>query len=439
MSPPVPRRGPGPGAGPGPGVRPAARPPAARLPERGSAVSPARRVAWTVVRRVLEQDAYADRALTAEAEGLEPRDRALAKQLAFGAVQRRGTLDWVIARLAPGKKLEPPVRAALHLGIYEQLFLGTADHASVDQAVELAKPSYGYKLVNAVLRRLQREGIELPGDETIAGAAVRHSHPQWLVTLWWKELGADATRALLAADNEPAELALRINTLAEVDEAALPPGRREGDALVVEGPFDVAGSPLFRAGVITPQSRAAQRVAPFLDPQPGERVLDLCAAPGGKTTHLAALMQAQGEVVAVERHPGRARALTAACRRMHATNVTVVQADARTFTADRPFDRVLVDPPCSGLGTLRTHPDLRWKVTPDAIAGLVQVQDRILAAAQAALAPGGTLVYATCTISAAEDRLESEDRFRTLPHVDGTDGFSVARVTGATRSGQPAA
>jgi 16S rRNA (cytosine967-C5)-methyltransferase len=158
-------------------------------------------------------------------------------------------------------------------------------------------------------------------------------------------------------------------------------------------------------------------------------VLDLCAAPGGKTTHLAALMSGDGVVVAVERHAGRARALQAACRRMHAANVTVVTGDAKHFTADDRFDRVLVDPPCSGLGTLRTHPDLRWKMQPENIEGLTKVQDAILATARATLKPGGTLVYATCTINDAEDRLASEEQFRTLPHVDGTDGFSVARIT----------
>jgi len=400
-----------------------------------STISPARRAAHTVALRVLTQDAYADRALQTAAQDLDPRDRALAKQLAFGVVQRRGTLDWVITRVAPGKSLEFGVRVALHIGLYELLFLNTADHAAVAQAVELAKPSPGHRMVNALLRRVQREGIELPDDSTPAGAAVRHSHPEWLVKLWWKQLGPGHTRALLAADNEPAELALRVNSLAAVDEEALPPGRREDDALVVAGPFDVAGSPLFRAGVITPQSRAAQRVARFLDPQPGERVLDLCAAPGGKTTHLSALMQDRGEVIAVERHAGRARALEAACRRMHATNVTVVCGDAKHFTSDRPFDRILVDPPCSGLGTLRTHPDLRWRMQPEDIDGLTAVQDAILATAHATLAPGGTLVYAVCTINEAEDRLPSPDHFRTLPHVDGTDGFSVSRVTDLRRPG----
>ena len=342
-------------------------------------------------------------------------------------MQRRGTLDWVIAQHAkPG--LDASVRAAMWVGLYELMYLATADHAAIGQAVELAKPSPGHKVVNAVLRRVQREGVELPSDSDIAGAAVRHSHPEWIVALWWDQLGAESTRALLAADNEPAELVLRINPLAEdLDETALPPGRREGDALVVDGPFDVAGSSLFTAGLITPQSRAAQRVAEFLDPQPGERVLDLCAAPGGKTTHLAALMGDHGEIVAVERHPGRAAVLRETCARMNARSVTVVEGDAAEFVAEQPFDRVLVDPPCSGLGTLRTHPDLRWRMTPQAIPGLVAAQDAVLAAGQRALAPSGTLVYATCTINKEEDRLVGDERFRTLPHVDGTDGFYVAR------------
>jgi len=387
------------------------------------------------VRRVFEQGAYADRALRAEAEGLEPRERALAKRLVFGVVQRKGTLDWIVARHAKGK-LDPGVRAALWLGLEQLLYLdGIAAHAAISESVELAKPSPGHKVVNAILRKVQREGAELPSDATPQGAAVRHSHPEWLVRRWWSELGADETRALLAANNEPAELVLRINTLVAVDPAELPPGRREDDALVLEGPFDVAGSPLFASGAITPQSRAAQRVSRFLDPQPGDRVLDLCAAPGGKTTHLAALMGGTGEVVAVEQHAGRAGALQRTCERMRADNVTVVIADAAEFQTDRPFDRVLVDPPCSGLGTLRTHPDLRWRVSEGAIAQLAELQQRMLDRARGALKPGGTLVYSTCTISREEECLRGDDHFQTLPHRDGTDGFYVARETAAGRRG----
>jgi 16S rRNA (cytosine967-C5)-methyltransferase len=392
-------------------------------------VTPARRAAHAVVRRTLAEGAFADRALHGEARGLDARDRALAKQLAFGAVQRRLTLDHVIAQHVD-RKLEPGVRAALQLGLFQLLFLdGIAPHAAIGEAVELAKPSPGHRLVNAVLRRVQRDGAELPSDDTPAGAAIRHSHPRWLVDLWWDWLGPDQTRALLAADNEPAELALRVNGLVEHDLDDIP-GRREGEAIVVDGPFDALAHPGYAAGAFTPQSRGSQLVAPIVDPQPGERVLDLCAAPGGKTTHLAALMRGGGEVVAVERHPRRASALRATCTRMHATNVAVVTADAKAFDGEHRFDRVLLDPPCSGLGTLQSHPDLRWRMDPATIERLAAEQDELLAAARRALRPGGTLVYSICTLSPREERLVTDDVHRTLPPLDRTDGFYIARDGG---------
>ena len=392
-------------------------------------VSPARRAAYAVVRRVLTEGAWADRALHGEARDLDARDRAFAKQLAFGTVQRRLTLDHLIAERTTGR-LEPGVRAALQLGLYQLLFLDrVAAHAAIAEAVELAKPSPGHRVVNAVLRRVQREGAELPSDATPAGAAIRHSHPDWIVRLWWDLLGADEARALLAADNEPAELALRINPLVAHDLSDIP-GRTEGHTIVVDGPFDALAHPGYAAGAFTPQSRASQLVAPLLDPRPGERVLDLCAAPGGKTTHLAALMGDEGEIVAVEKHPGRARALEVTARRMRASSVRVVVGDATAFRDADGFDRVLLDPPCSGLGTLRSHPDLRFRVTPRAVALLAAGQDALLAAARRALRPGGRLVYSVCTISPAEERLAAADAVRTYPHKDGTDGFYIARDGG---------
>jgi 16S rRNA (cytosine967-C5)-methyltransferase len=391
--------------------------------------SPARRTALTVLRRVEEQGAYADRALHGDARDLDPRDRALAKRLVFGTVQRRATLDWIIARHVD-RRLEPQVRAALLLGLYQLLYTDVPAHAAVAESVELAKPSPGAKLVNAVLRKVQREGVQLPEDDTPEGAAIRHSHPEWLTRLWWDWLGAEETRALLAADNEPAELALRINPLAGIDVEL--EGRREDDALVIDGPLDVLAHPLYAAGAITPQSRASQRVARAVDPQPGERILDLCAAPGGKTTHLAALMGDGGEIVAVERHPRRAQALVAQALRLHATSVRVQVADAKEITPEAlggHFDRVLVDPPCSGLGTLRSHPDLRWRVTPESIETLRVEQEAIVAAARGALAPGGRLVYSTCTLSPREE-IVAGAIVRTLPHRDRTDGFYIAVADG---------
>jgi 16S rRNA (cytosine967-C5)-methyltransferase len=418
-------------------------------------VSPARACAFTVVRRVFERGAYADRALAAEAAGLAPRDRALATRLAYGTIQRRATLDHVAGALV-GRSLEtldPPVLAALRLGLFQILLLGgVADHAAVNESVELAKAARGggFKLVNAVLRRATREGAALLAaldDETPEAAAILHSVPEWLARLWWAELGPATARALLARMNEPPESALRVNGLVATPEevmAALPvPARRVADvpeALVLDGPFDAFGSALWRAGAIMPQSRASILVARVLDPAPGHRVLDLCAAPGAKTTHLAALMEGEGEVVAVERNAGRAESLRQTCARMHAGSVRVEQADAASARGDGPFDRVLVDPPCSGLGTLQSRPDIRWRSSLEDVAALAAIQAEILAAGAAATAPGGVLVYSVCTITAAEGEgavdgfltghpeFVLESRRQLMPHVDGTDGFFVARL-----------
>ena len=335
----------------------------------------------------------------------------------------------------------------------------------------------GAKLLNAVLRRAAREGraiLDALDDDTPEAAAIKHSVPAWLADMWWTELGPGEARALLRAVNVPAESAVRVNTLvSSVPEVnhSLPvphqpaPGLPEG--LVIEGPFDAQASPLWSAGAIMPQSRGSMLVSRVLAPQRGERVLDLCAAPGGKTTHLAALLEGTGSVVAVERHPGRAAALGRTCQRMHAEAVTVETFDAaelpdRDPAAIEAYDRVLVDPPCSGLGTLQSRPDLRWRARPDAIPELAELQSRILRAGAACLAPGGTLVYSVCTISAAEGRgvvqrfLDEHPAFvaeelgaehpqwadradgrylQLLPHRDGTDGFFIARLR---RSGQGA-
>jgi 16S rRNA (cytosine967-C5)-methyltransferase len=437
----------------------------ATKPKSRSRVSSARTCALRVVRRVFEDGAYADRAFTAEAAALEPRDRALAMALAYGTVQRRATLDHVAAQLTDRRleRLDPPVLAVLRLGLYELLYLGgAAEHAAVNENVELAKEArpHAAGLVNAVLRRGAREGpaiLEGLDDESPGDAALLHSVPGWLASKWWDELGAEEARALLRVINDPAENALRVNSLAAAATgvvgaaadvagvaAALPiPSRRAPDlpeGLVLDGPFDVQGSDLWASGQVQPQSRASMLVSRMLAPRPGERVLDLCAAPGGKTTHLAALMEDRGEVVAVERHPGRASALERTRARMHASCVKVELGDAALPRTDGPFDKILVDPPCSGLGTLQSRPDLRWRARSDAIRELAALQAGILAAGAQALAPGGALVYSVCTISRAEgDQVidaflrehrdfTAERRLQLLPHRDRTDGFFIARL-----------
>ncbi|HUE27671.1 MAG TPA: RsmB/NOP family class I SAM-dependent RNA methyltransferase, partial [Solirubrobacteraceae bacterium] len=212
------------------------------------------------------------------------------------------------------------------------------------------------------------------------------------------------------------------------------------EGLVLGAPFDAHGSELWRRGAITPQSRGSMLVARVLAPVSGDRVLDLCAAPGAKTTHLAALIEDRGGVLAVERHPGRARSLELNCRRMHAGSVEVAVADAAELELQRRFDRVLVDPPCSGLGTLQSRPDRRWRASPRAIEELAALQARILAAGAAATRSGGALVYSVCTISrreaqgviepflAANPEWTADGAVQLLPHRDGTDGFFIARL-----------
>jgi 16S rRNA (cytosine967-C5)-methyltransferase len=445
---------------------------------------------------VFEQGAYADRALQSQARELDARDRGFAMRLAYGTIQRRGTLDHLIERLAgrPPARLDAPVLGALWLGLYELLYLsGAPDRAIVADCVELAKLGgapgrSGHGLVNAVLRRAAREGADalLAGlrDDTPEQAAIAHSHPEWIARLWWSELGPTDARSLMAADNEPGELALRVNALradrvlapdetgatARIDLAAVAaqlgvPTHTDPElpeALVLDGPLDIHRTGAWASGAIIAQSRAAMLAARALDPQPGERVLDLCAAPGGKSTHMAALMGDRGEVLAVEHNRARAEQLRDTARRLHASCVRVEVSDAAVARPEGAvFDRVLVDPPCSGLGTLQARPDLRWRIAPESVERLAAIQAAILAAGAAALRPGGVLVYSTCTISPVENERQVEsflDRnlgfaledlmheqpihthpraskvLLTMPHRDHTAGFFIARMRRVDKS-----
>ena len=401
-------------------------------------IAPARVLAFETVRATFEQDAHTERFFreAADRADLDGRERAQAQRLAYGAVQRRGTADAAIERLAERspRMLDPPVIAALRLGLYELLFAdATPDHAAVDQAVELVKGAgagHVAGLVNAVLRRAVRERASLTtdllgDDATPERAAVAHSAPLWLAQMWWRELGAETARSLLAACNEPAELAFRVNTLRGDREAMLTTLGEAGvearaaagewplaaaEEVVVEGRTGAAVPERVAAGELTPQSRGSAAVIEALGPQPGEHVLDLCAGPGIKTGQIAARMGDRGEVISLEHDPGRAAEVAAQAHRLGLRSVTVVEADAAAPAMGPGFDRVLVDPPCSDLGALASRPDARWRKSPRAIERLAELQARILASGLEALRPGGTLVYSTCTVS----RREGEENIAAL-------------------------
>jgi 16S rRNA (cytosine967-C5)-methyltransferase len=394
--------------------------------------SASRSVAHRVLVRVFDEGAYADRAFAGEAAGLDARDRAFAQRIAYGAIQRVRALDHAVEEIG-GRSvaaLDVPVRAALRLGAYELAYLdGVPARASVNEAVELVRAAGAGRatgLVNAVLRRVAEQIRPLLAalpEGAPEQAGLKHSYPDWIAETWWREWG-DESLELMRAQNEPAETAVRVVGT--------------GEARVV----DRIEPEWLEQGLVWPQSRGSQLAGLAVGAQAGERVLDLCAAPGGKATQLA---ERAAEVVAVELHPGRARELEENARRLGAHNITVLNADARELPAELTgFDRVLVDAPCSGLGVLASRPDLRWRAQP-----LPELQLELLRVAAERVRPGGTVTYSVCTIAAAENEhvveesgLEVEplgewseyahprrpEFLLTLPHRHHTSGFFIARL-----------
>jgi 16S rRNA (cytosine967-C5)-methyltransferase len=400
------------------------------------AVSAARRVAYEVLLRVFEQEAYADRVFRTAASDLDERERAFAQRLSYGAVQRVRTLDHAIDTLGkrPVRKLDPPVRAALRLGAYQLGYTDTAPHAAANESVELvrrARLERAVPFTNAVMRRLT-EGIR-PLLDSLPDGPLKESYPDWVAETFERDLGRDDALALMRAMNEPLETVVRVV---------------RGDPPLGAEPTDLPGA--YRVervdelavaeGRIWPQSRGSQLAGLVVGSQDGERVLDLCSAPGGKAGQL------RGDVTAVELDPNRASELRENLGKLGATNVTVVEADGTKLPPElEGFDRALVDAPCSGLGVLGQRPDLRWRAAP-----LPELQLALLRSAAERVRPGGTIVYSVCTINAEENEAviaasglevvplgDEWPRYAhprlpqfllTLPHVHGTSGFFIGRL-----------
>ena len=433
-----------------------------------------RGLAHEVLVRVERTGAFADVLLArrlAEA-GLATADRRLATELVYGTLTWQGRLDHYLQALlrGPVADLAPPVRAALRLGLYQLLGLDRVPaYAAVDGSVRLVtgKPMKG--LVNAVLRRatrLGRDGVPLP-DPTVdlhERLAVEWSHPPWLVARWSRELGAESLAALLEADNRPAGLALRVN-LQRTTRAALRAelaaagvttrdGAWAGTAVVVEaGGEHLHATREFREGYFAFQGETSQLVVERIPLEPGARVLDACAAPGGKSTALAERLGPAGRLGAVDPQRAGLRRLVAETQRLGLQSVTPVAGDARRPPVGGSFDLVVADAPCSGLGTLRRHPELKWRRTESDLPRLAAVQSEILAGLAPLVRPGGLLVYAVCTRT-KEETLDVVERFRaaqprfdvepfagpattdgflmTAPHPHGLDGFFVAMLRAET-------
>ncbi len=438
----------------------------------------ARSLAFDVLLRVDDGSAYADAVLAAAlaVSTLAARDRGLASRLVYGTLAWQGRLDWQLARLSNRDPVtfDPRVRVVLRLGLYQVALLDRVPpHAAVATSVDLVKrhvpPASG--LVNAVLRRAVRERATLPLPDPAADPdehlAVAFSHPRWLVERWRKRFGDEGVRGLLAADNDAAPTVLRarpgeqLALVARLTAAgvACEPGRFAPDAVLVHG-ADPHALPGWRDGAFSVQGEASQLVTWLLDPRPGMRMLDACAAPGGKSAHAAERMTDRGLIVAADHKRRGARLIAGNAQRLGLRSIAAVTLDARSADATFPrraFERVLVDAPCSGLGTLRAHPEIRWRRTPADLRRFATTQRRILDAVTPLLKPGGIVVYATCTLTdeenegvvepwlaahpelrreRADDVLPASARalvddagaLMTLPQRDGLDGFYAVRV-----------
>ncbi len=432
---------------------------------RGSAVK--------ILNRVERTDAYLDKLLEAElrSEEINDLDKSLLTEIVNGVLRWQMKLDWVLNGFFHGNftKAEVTVKNALRAALYQIMFLDKVPHhAAVNEAVEFVKRIRGEKaanLVNAVLRNIIRniDGIHYPDVTIDAGQylAVMYSHPVWVVRRWMNRFGFAETEKLLQANNERPRLSLRINTAKTTVENFLELLRNQNvvferskylnNFVETSNLSNISQTELFRRGFFSVQDESAGIACQLLGVQKGDRVIDMCAAPGGKTTFIGEMLNGSGEVVAVDRYSTRLNLVKASCERLGITNVKIVAADGPEYSTE-PADKVLLDTPCSGLGVLAKKPDVKLKREAEDLRDLVNLQRRLMENAATLVKQGGVLVYSTCTTEPeenfgmirsflerhAEFDIDSAARFanaslvtpdgyvETLPHRHGMDGsFSI--------------
>ncbi|WP_019911450.1 16S rRNA (cytosine(967)-C(5))-methyltransferase RsmB [Paenibacillus sp. HW567] len=449
---------------------------------RTSGAATAREVALDILVRVEQEGAYSNLLLNSSLQksGLSREDSGLVTELVYGSISRMITLDYVLEGfLSKGiAKLQPWVRNLLRLSLYQIMYLNRIpSHAAVNEAVNIAKRR-GHQgisgMVNGVLRSVLRAGDlpvipeNLSREERIS---ILHSHPLWLVKRWTAEYGADTAEAICAANNEPPAVSVRVNTtmisrdalLAQMLEVGLNASASQVSpfGIVVKGGGNLALTSWYQDGILSVQDESSMLVAEAVAPEPGMRVLDCCAAPGGKSAHMGELMKDEGYIYANDLHPHKAKLIADQAQRLGLDCISTGSRDALQLAEalePESFDRILLDAPCSGLGVIRRKPDLKWRKQSEDVASVAELQGELLQSVSALLKPGGVLVYSTCTTEQAEnsrivseflknnpgfasvtfsspvwERLEGTalaagEGIQLLPQHYGSDGFYIARL-----------
>jgi 16S rRNA (cytosine967-C5)-methyltransferase len=432
-----------------------------------------RRLSVWVLGRVFGTDGYADRILenAFRRYPLDSRDKALCMELVFGTLRWWKRIDRILEIRYRGdwNRVPEAVRRICETAVYQILFLSKVPaYAAVDEAVNLGSEIFHGKwkaTINAVLRAVIRgkaDEIDVASLDPLTAMSVLWSHPRWIVERWIDRFGRERAERICAADNERPSIGLRVNRLRAEPGVVLSelaalgieaePNPWLEEYLTVRKTGNIPDLPAFRDGRVTVQDPSAGMAIRLLDPRPGESILDMAAAPGGKTTHAAERAGDSAVILGLDIHPGRLRLLVRSVKRLGLQSVTAVAADAGTAVR-KPFDKVLLDAPCSGMGVLKRRPELKWRRSPEDVSRLVEVQRRLLEAADRALKPGGVLVYSTCTVTEEENRgvvdaflathasyrIDAPGRFlpealtsggcaETWPDVHGTDGAFAVRM-----------
>jgi len=450
-----------------------------RRAAKGTSSANPRQAACETLLRIRKEGGFADRLIDSELSSgiLSGPDRGLYAELVYGVLRRQGTLDHILQQLLekPMVELDPLALVILRIGLYQLTCLDRIpESAAVNESVNLAKlitPGTS-GLINAVLRNYlrRRDTITFPDITTNPAAAIatKHSQPEWLAEQWIEQLGVNEAVLLAEASSQQPPLTLRVNTLRsdrgqllrEFDQQGIDatPCRFSPDGIAITGRHTISTLPGFDAGLFAVQDEASQLAGRLLGAEPGERIWDACCAPGGKSCHIAQLMDDRGELIATDISRSKLTLVQDSIRRLGISSVSTAVADLHqpdTFP-DGYFDRILLDAPCSGLGVIRRNPEAKWRLFSGDITRLAAVQKTLLKNAAVRLKPGGTLLYSTCSTSEAENELVVEDfllhhpefvlenlndlfpawrdlfafygMFRVWPHRHGMDGFFAARI-----------